>query len=143
MDAKKREREEKKREREEKKLMKRKEIEERKKERDEKRKMKEREKEEKAMVRAEKKKQKQRRGKRNETAVDSDCVETVFSKMSLEDDDDSAVCPKCGLAYMDDDNENGLWVCCDICNQWFDLPCTNIRNKGRVPNTYICEECKE
>lgn len=146
MIAKKRENEEKKREREEKKQMRQKAIEERKRERDEIRKLKEREKEEKARVRAEKKRQKKGKGKGKddfEETTDRDYVETVFSKMSLEDDElsDDAVCPKCGLAYANDDDESGLWICCDTCDRWFDLKCTNIRSKRRVPNTYICEEC--
>jgi hypothetical protein len=129
--AKKREKEEKKREREEKKQMKRKAIELRKKEREEKRKLKEREKEEKARLRA-------AQGKGKMKAYD---IVEDFSNMSLDDDDDDAVCPKCGLVYADDEEDN-LWICCETCNQWFDLKCTNIRNKHRVPSIYICGECK-
>ncbi len=129
-DAKKREREEKKRKREEEKVMKQKQVEKRKRERDEKRKLKEKEKEEKARVRAEK------RGKKGgkTTGVDS-----AFADMTLDDSDD-AVCPKCGKVYGEDEDENGLWICCDACDRWFDLQCTGIQNR-RVPNTYSCEDC--
>jgi len=46
----------------------------------------------------------------------------------------------CGKAYADDDDENGLWVCCDVCNRWYDLQCTNIE-KEEIPDTYICAYC--
>ncbi len=152
MDAKKREREEKKREREENKIMKQKVIQRKKREREEKRRQKDKAKEEKARVQAEKRKQKdkekekkKRGGKMNESEDRDSDVETAFVEMFLEEDgelSDDAVCPKCGMTYVDDDTENGLWICCDGCNRWFDLQCTNIRNKRRVPNTYFCEDCK-
>ena len=57
------------------------------------------------------------------------------------EEDEDAVCPICGKRYSSDDTVNGLWVCCDSCEQWYDLPCTNIRNKRRLPKSYICEDC--
>ena len=59
-------------------------------------------------------------------------VDQLFAEMQLSDDNDNessseaesdTVCPKCGLVYSD---SGGLWVCCDRCNQWFDVKCTNI-----------------
>ena len=65
-----------------------------------------------------------------------------FSEMQLSSDDDSSeaentICPKCGLVYAD---SQGLWICCDGCNQWFDIECTNIK-KRKVPELYYCEDC--
>ena len=81
-----------------------------------------------------------------ESDSDDDHIETALAMMLLEEDgelsdSDDAACPKCGLVYADDDDEDSLWVCCDTCNRWFDLQCTNIQNKRRVPNTFICKYC--
>ena len=67
----------------------------------------------------------------------------VLSLIQLSDNDDSSeseedtVCPKCGRMYSD---SGGLWVCCDGCNQWFHLKCTNIK-KRNIPDFYYCENC--
>lgn len=79
--------------------------------------------------------EKRRRKGGEKTGVDS-----AFSDMTLDDSDDAA-CPKCGKVYGDDQDENGLWVCCNACNQWFDLQCIGIKSQRRVPNIYICEYC--
>lgn len=66
-----------------------------------------------------------------------------FTEIQLSDNDDSSeseedtVCPKCGRMYSD---SGGLWVCCDGCNQWFHLRCTNIK-KRNIPDFYYCENC--
>lgn len=54
----------------------------------------------------------------------------------LESDD--ATCPNCGDTYS---AKGGLWVCCDGCDQWYDLKCTSIKNKEDIPDTYLCEKC--
>ena len=65
------------------------------------------------------------------------------TEIQLSDNDDSSeseedtVCPKCGRMYSD---SGGLWVCCDGCNQWFHLKCTNIK-KRNIPDFYYCENC--
>lgn len=39
--------------------------------------------------------------------------------MTISDDElsetDDAVCPKCGIAYADDELEDNIWVGCDGC----------------------------
>ena len=55
-----------------------------------------------------------------------------------ESSDDDAVCPKCGLMYSAD---NGVWICCDGCDSWYDLKCTNIRSRRNVPDIFYCENC--
>jgi protein-arginine kinase activator protein McsA len=54
---------------------------------------------------------------------------------------DNTICPKCGLAYGEDIAENNLWICCDGCDVWFDLKCTTIKSKKRLPDVYLCEDC--
>ena len=41
---------------------------------------------------------------------------------------------KCGMLYSTD---SGLWVFCDSCDEWYNLKCTNIKSKKRVPEVYI------
>ena len=52
------------------------------------------------------------------------------------------LCPKCGLSYLADKDENNVWVECEGCEKWFDFKCTNIRSKRHLPGTFICEDCK-
>ena len=47
---------------------------------------------------------------------------------------DDAICQKCGVSYAD---RGGLWVCCDGCDRWFNIECTNIRKK-KIPDVYYC-----
>lgn len=54
-------------------------------------------------------------------------------------DEDNAVCPKCGLVYQDD---GGFWICCDGCNDWYDIKCTKIKSKKRVPEVFFCDNCE-
>jgi len=55
---------------------------------------------------------------------------------------DDAVCPLCGLTYSED-NINDVWICCDECDQWFDLKCTKIQCKKGIPSMYFCEKCTD
>lgn len=66
-----------------------------------------------------------------------DLMETLRIESSASDDD-SAICPKCGLVYPDD---GGFWICCDVCNSWYNIECTGIKSKKQVPDIYCCEKC--
>jgi len=72
----------------------------------------------------------------------AETVEDLFAGLQLAHDtsseSDDAVCPKCGLTYSAD---NGLWICCDECNSWYNLRCANIRDKRNIPDVYYCEKC--
>ena len=130
MERRKQEREEKKRQREEKKQ-----------EREEKRRQKEasrglkRKEEVKKIVQ---KKKQEKSGRLGE-------LESLFTGLTISSDEsdkdeeeDEAVCPKCGMLYSAD---SGLWVCCDNCDRWYNLKCTNIKSKRTVPEVYICDAC--
>ena len=66
-----------------------------------------------------------------------------FTEIQLSDNDDyseseeDTVCPKCGHMYSD---SRVLWVCCNGCNQWFYLKCTNIKMRN-IPDFSYCENC--
>lgn len=49
----------------------------------------------------------------------------------------SCQCPKCGLIFGEEDT---LWVCCDGCDCWYDLKCTNLK-RSNIPDFYWCENC--
>lgn len=51
----------------------------------------------------------------------------------------SFVCPSCGQLYSEDEDE--LWICCDKCDQWYDLKCTGLKSKARVPKLFYCLPC--
>ena len=83
---------------------------------------------------------KYQRRKQDEVETGSEVMVAEFATLHLSSDSaesDDAVCPKCGASYAD---IGGLWVCCDGCNQWFNVECTNIRRK-RIPDIFYCEDC--
>ena len=41
------------------------------------------------------------------------------------------------IAYTDIE---GLCICCDGCDRWFNVECTTIKKKKLV-DVYFCEEC--
>ena len=41
------------------------------------------------------------------------------------------------IAYTDSE---GLCVCCDGCDRWFNVECTTIKKK-KLADVYFCEEC--
>ena len=56
-----------------------------------------------------------------------------------DEEEERAICPLCGLVYPDD---GGFWICCDGCDDWFDLKCTDIKSKRHIPDVYFCEKCR-
>ena len=54
------------------------------------------------------------------------------------DDEDSAICPKCGFVYP---NKGDVWVCCDSCEAWYDLKCTGYARQEDIPDLYYCFKC--
>ena len=122
-----------------------KEAEEEKKRKQSEREQKRKEKQKKKVEKAERKKKsavtekKRQKGKKQGIA---ETVEDLFAGLQLAHDtsseSDDAVCPKCGLTYSAD---NGLWICCDECNSWYDLRCANIRDKRNIPDVFYCEKC--
>ena len=54
-----------------------------------------------------------------------------------ESSEEDTMCPNCGLMYSADD---GILICCDGCDSWYDLKCTNIRGRN-IPDTFYCKNC--
>ena len=129
------EKEKRKIEREEKKKAKALEMERRNAAREEKRKAKELERERKKI---EKEKAKEKRGTRN-GRVEDDLQHLTVRDVDSSVEEDRAVCPICRRVYPDD---GGFWVACDGCDEWFDLPCTDIETEEVVPDTYYCQKCR-
>lgn len=128
------EREQKRIEREEKKKEKQLEKEKKKKEREEQRKKKELEWKEREFRKQETRKGPERRGGRLHNMMEELTIDDSSSE-----EEDSAVCPKCGLVYLDD---GGFWICCDSCESWYNIECTNVRSKKDVPDIFCCEKCQ-
>ncbi len=161
-EAKKLEKEQRKKEKEQKRL----ETERRKKEREEKQQQKRKEREEREERQQQKRKERERmraqtakrtsrkatqeretrkQGTVSQGRKDDSPICQAFAEMQLSsaesskssEEEDDAVCPKCGLVYAD---IGGLWVCCDGCDRWYDVKCTNIKKK-KVPELYYCDDC--
>ena len=99
---------------------------------------KEEKKKEKESLRKEKTKRKQPVRKR----VSPPPLDQMVTKLTMsdsEDEEDNTVCPKCGLVCKDD--PDGFWVCCDACDLWYCLKCTDIPSKNCVPDIFICYKC--
>ena len=87
---------------------------------------------------AEGKKGKMRRDtvrKKDTTTLDTDLEHL---NLGSSDEEDTAVCPLCGLVYPD---TSGLWIGCDRCDSWFDIKCTDVDEKC-IPDVYFCPQCR-
>ncbi|KAL2477660.1 PHD finger protein ALFIN-LIKE 5 [Forsythia ovata] len=65
--------------------------------------------------------------------------EEVKSREEEEGDDQKeSLCGACGYNY----NEDGFWICCDICNKWFHGTCVNITpSEAERIKQYKCPTC--
>ena len=79
-------------------------------------------------------KQKSKRGV--STALESDLQHLTIDSDSG-DDEDTAVCPLCGLVYPD---TSRLWIGCDACDAWFDLKCTDV-DDNCIPDVHYYPKC--
>ena len=84
----------------------------------------------------EKKEKAQKRKDSRKTQIVGEFAELQLSSAS-EAESDNVICPKCGVGYTDSE---GLWVCCDGCDRWYNMECTTIPPK-KVPDVYFCEDC--
>ena len=81
--------------------------------------------------------------KKQEMTGEDEAVEDLLAGIQLSDDtaeessEEDAMCPNCGLMYSADD---GIWICCDGCDSWYDLKCTNIQGRN-IPDAFYCENC--
>ena len=51
-----------------------------------------------------------------------------------------AECPICGAIYGSEDDES-IWICCDGCNSWFNIECTSLSQRKKIPDKYFCNSC--
>ena len=90
-----------------------------------------------------------KRGRKTRSRTQGRAIDDVLASLHLSsssasdedgdspgDSEDDTTCPKCGIKYVDSPEP---WICCDSCDSWFKISCTNI--KRRVPEVYYCETC--
>ena len=73
--------------------------------------------------------------KKDTTTLDTDLEHL---NLGSSNEEDTAVCPLCGLVYPD---TSGLWIGCDRCDSWFDIKCTDVDEKC-IPDVYFCPQCR-
>ena len=54
-----------------------------------------------------------------------------------ESSESEAECPKCALIYGETQD---IWICCNLCETWFDLRCANV-SKNNIPEEFYCSDC--
>ena len=81
--------------------------------------------------------QKEKSKREKLTALERDLQRLTIDSDSSSDQD-TAVCPSCGLIYPD---TSGLWIVCDACDAWFDLKCTDV-DENCIPDVYYCPKCR-
>ena len=65
--------------------------------------------------------------------LDQLCIDVDSSDSEL-----TATCPSCGGLVFDEDKDE-TWICCDKCDLWYDLKCSNVSIDGTIfaLNVYI------
>ena len=60
-----------------------------------------------------------------------------LSQSDLDDEEDNAVCPTCGLFYKHDESGDD-WICCNKCNEWYCFKCSA---QDHIPDEFYCSHC--
>ena len=129
--------------REEEKEMKKIEREQKKRAREEKRIVQQQEKEERNKKCDEKKQEQERKRRPSERKkiTRTKEVDVQTSITACDSSDSDAECPNCGLTYKNIDCDGSVWICCDYCNSWYHLSCTDVYG-AKIPAKFICTNCK-
>ena len=95
----------------------------------------------------EKQKQKQavKKGKTSKSTkakkgIEASILDEEFEALQVNSDEDAesfVQCPIYGLIYDDDES---MWMYCDVCNTWYDIKCALVTDDN-VPDEYICRDC--
>ena len=54
--------------------------------------------------------------------------------------DSQYFCGKCGKEYLEEADEEELWIACDMCENWFCSSCEGLQSPP-ISNIYICTKC--
>lgn len=49
-------------------------------------------------------------------------------------------CGGCGKPYVEETEEVEIWICCDLCNQWYCGECENLQSPPTT-DYYFCKKC--
>ena len=80
-----------------------------------------------------------RKGSRKQY-VSNVCAENLandLEQLTVLHDDSDGECPNCGKLF----SEESLWVCCDECQQWYDIDCQKL-SRENIPEQFVCNQCK-
>ena len=76
-----------------------------------------------------------RRGSHSQP-MSSVCVEDLASdleQLTVLHDDSDGECPNCDKLF----SEECLWVCCDECQQWYDIECQNYQERTSQNGLFV------
>lgn len=93
---------------------------------------------EKQRKRNEREKTLRRKGSRSQPmGVCAEDLASDLERLTVLHDDSDGECPNCGKLF----SKECLWVCCDECQQWYDIECQKLSRKN-IPDEFVCNQCK-
>lgn len=78
-----------------------------------------------------------KRGRKAKRVEEVDTITRNLRSCTINDQEEETHCPIFNALY---DDSCSIWICCDKCNVWYNLECTNMPEDS-VPDSFYCGRC--
>ena len=76
-------------------------------------------------------------GRKPKRVEEVDIITRNLRSCTIKGQDKETRCPVCNVLF---DDSSSIWMCCDKCNLWYNLECTNMPEDS-IPDSFYCDRC--